>query len=189
MSRVLPAWHAAPDVATQVIEPGGPSPHLTWEQLGWVDYLRVQYTPYPPMWRASRLVPLVAAWERTVELLGTVPGVRRGYWVPERVTNKLRASAEMHHVNGYALDVTPPPGWTVVQLVDRLCTLVLGTAAFGRRNGPVGWMAVLNRCDHVHVDVAPRAQIALYRRPRGMVRAPHRRGVRYTGGLTRNVPS
>lgn len=79
----------------------GPSPHLTWEELGCKDG-----TPYPEMWCTSRALILAAEFE----------AVRAIYGAPLRVLSAYRSEAHnkavggarfSQHVEGRALDLQP----------------------------------------------------------------------------------
>ena len=157
---LAPWWEATETDPWEPIERGGPSPHLSWEALAWIDPVSYVYRPYPPLLRNSRLPQLVEAWEATVAWLGGTPTVIRGYW--ERGTTlRFKRYRESGHVLGTALDVTPPAGMTLDRMYDLIRAGVRGTAVSKHRlrNGPLRWRAVIAYPDHLHLDTAGRTRI------------------------------
>lgn len=90
----------------------GPSPHLSWDELACHDDAR---TPYPEEWRATRAVRLAAAFEALRERVGAPLVVKSAYRTP-RHNRAVRGATNSQHMEGYALDLAPPPGWTVERL-------------------------------------------------------------------------
>jgi len=160
-TRDTPPWYVAtmPDPWTP-LESGGPSAHLTWEMLACLDPVAKSYTPYPDIYRTTRVVPLAAAWEATVAWTGTVPVIYRAYWDTAAMVEIL-ASFERGHLHGTALDIGPGPGQTLDALYESLAAAVRGhdPTTHRRQSSIVGWRRVVHFGDHLHVDVAGRAYI------------------------------
>jgi len=159
---LAPWWEAGETDPWEPIERGGPSPHLTWEALAWIDPVAHTYAPYPPMLRTSKLPGLVEAWEATVAWLGGTPTVIRGYWErSQTMTLRFRRYRESGHVLGTALDVTPPRGMSLDTMYDLVRAGVRGTSVSKHRlrNGPLHWKSVIAYPDHLHLDTAGLARI------------------------------
>ena len=92
----------------------GPSPHLSWSELTCKDG-----TPYPQEWRSERGLFLALEFERIRAIVGVPIVVLSAYRTLE--WNKLVGGAKVsQHVQGRALDLKPPEGWTV----DRFYNLI-----------------------------------------------------------------
>ena len=97
------------DAMTRRDQRAGPSPHLTWAELACHDAAR---TPYPVRWRTSRAGRLATVFEAIRHAGGDHPlRVLSGYRTP---THNRTVSGARHsqHVQGRALDLVPPGGWT-----------------------------------------------------------------------------
>jgi len=119
----------------------GPSPHLTWSELACKDG-----TPYPLEWRSDRARRLALEFERIRAAVGLPIVIGSAYRTPAH--NRLVGGAALsQHVEGRALDLYPPKGWTlerfyrVVRAVvdDPDCT-VYGLGKYPR---------------FVHIDIRP----------------------------------
>lgn len=122
------------------------TPHLSWKELACKDAAR---TPYPEEWKLSRALPLAVEFERIRAAVGKPIVIGSAYRT--RAHNRAIGGARnSQHVQGRALDLYPPQGWSV----DRLYQVIRRVAAEpgSRLNG-------LGRYDRfVHVDIrAPRA--------------------------------
>lgn len=124
-----------------MVEPGGPSPHLTWAELACKDEAR---TPYPAEWRAApdRLPRLVEAFEALRALVGAPLVVDSGYRTPAHNASVPRAAKRSQHMEGRALDLVPPDGWTVARLREAAESIDLITG--------IGTYATF-----LHIDVRP----------------------------------
>ena len=86
----------------------GPSPHLSWAELGCHDRAR---TPYPAEWRLSRALRLAVEFERIRARCGLPLVVASGYRTPEH-NRRVGGARYSQHVEGRALDLKPPKNWT-----------------------------------------------------------------------------
>lgn len=123
----------------------GPSPHLSWPELACRDRLR---TPYPLDWRASRALELAAAFEALRAVVGLPLVVLSAY----RTLAHNRAeggSPNSQHVQGRALDLQPPDGWTPLQL-----------AAVARDIPAITGVGFYPEQGFVHIDVRPGRRVA-----------------------------
>jgi len=122
----------------------GPSKNLSWAELACKDG-----TPYPEQWRTTRARDLAAAFEAVRDAVGLPLVVLSGYRTSahNRAIGGARAS---QHVEGRALDLLPPRGWTVTQLA----AVVAGVPA-------VRGIGVYPT--FVHLDVRPSERRAVWR--------------------------
>lgn len=90
----------------------GPSPHLSWAELACADG-----TAYPQEWRASRAVALAHAFEALREAVGRPLVVLSGYRTAS-YNKRIGGAKASQHVEGRALDLRPPAGWTPDDLAD-----------------------------------------------------------------------
>lgn len=88
----------------------GPSQHVSWAELACKD---AACTPYPHAWRQERAVQLCAEFEVIRAQCGDLPIViGSAYRTPEH-NRRVGGAAKSQHVEGRALDLYPPAGWTV----------------------------------------------------------------------------
>lgn len=118
----------------------GPSPHLSWAELACRDRLK---TPYPLDYRATRAVALAAAFEALRAAVGLPLRVLSAYRTPA-YNAAVGGSPNSQHVQGRALDLQPPDGWTPLQLaaVARDIPEIVGVGFYPARG-------------FVHIDVRP----------------------------------
>lgn len=90
----------------------GPSPHLSWPEMACKDRIR---TPYPLDWRETRAVALAAAFEALRAAVGLPLVVLSCYRTAEH-NKRVGGAKDSQHLQGRALDLLPPKGWTVGQL-------------------------------------------------------------------------
>ena len=122
----------------------GPSAHLTWAELSCHDADR---TPYPVRWRESRARRLAAVFEAIRHACGDHPlRVLSGYRTPAH-NRTVGGARHSQHVPGWAIDLTPPRGWTVTGFH----TVVRAVARENSRIGAVGY----HRWG-IHVDIRAR---------------------------------
>jgi len=82
--------------------------HLSLKELACKDG-----TPYPPEWGSCRLPVLRAAFEAVRASCGGRPiAVNSAYRSPSH-NRKIGGARKSQHVEGRALDLRPPRGWTV----------------------------------------------------------------------------
>jgi uncharacterized protein YcbK (DUF882 family) len=86
----------------------GPSPHLTWGELGCKDG-----TPYPEKWRATRALHLAEEFERIRQVFGNNPITIGSAYRTETYNRKVGGARNSQHVEGRALDLYPPKGWSL----------------------------------------------------------------------------
>jgi hypothetical protein len=132
----------------------GPSSHLSWDELACHDLSR---TPYPFVWRQDRAVELADAFETIRAACGHVPlRVLSGYRTPEH-NRRVGGARASQHVEGRALDLAPPKGWSVARFWGVIRGLTEETWVNGLGRYPT----------FVHVDVrkSPRLVVWDGRRP------------------------
>jgi len=124
----------------------GPSPRLSWAELACKDG-----TPYPQQWRTTRARDLAAAFEAVRDAVGLPLVVLSGYRTSahNRSIGGARAS---QHVEGRALDLLPPRGWTVTQLA----AVVAGVPS-------VRGIGIYEAGGFVHIDVRPSERRVVWR--------------------------
>lgn len=90
----------------------GPSPHLSWQELACKDG-----TPYPESFRRDGRARVLAedAFEPLRALVGAPLVILSAYRTPER-NRAERGARNSQHMQGRALDLRPPTGWTVARL-------------------------------------------------------------------------
>ena len=117
----------------------GPSEHLTWAELACKDG-----TGYPLEWRTTRAPDLARLFEAIRAICGDQPiQILSAYRTPAH-NRKIGGAPLSQHVEGRALDLRPPEGWTVARFYDVVRTL--------HRTGGIGRYQVAG---FVHVDVRP----------------------------------
>lgn len=130
----------------------GPSKHLSWAELACKDASR---TPYPHVWRGDRAVWLAEAFEDIRAVIGGQPIlIGSGYRTPEY--NKLVGGARAsQHIEGRALDLYPPRGWTVERFHDAILRAIRGAVRLDMEGG-IGRVRGLGQYPtFVHVDIRP----------------------------------
>lgn len=119
----------------------GPSPNLSWAELACHDG-----TPYPEEWRDRRGIPLAVEFERIRGVIGAPIVVLSAYRTPT-YNKKVGGAQNSQHMQGRALDLKPPSGWTI----ERFYNVLRGIAGspeskiFGIGKYPT----------FVHVDIRP----------------------------------
>ena len=88
----------------------GPSPHLSWAELACHDG-----TDYPAAWRESRAMELAAMFEAVRARVGQPLRILSAYRTPDH-NRRVGGARHSQHVEGRALDLKPPKGWTVERL-------------------------------------------------------------------------
>ena len=127
----------------------GPSEHLSWAELACRDG-----TPYPLEWRVDRARPLALEFEQIRAAVGAPIGINSAYRhlaynrrVPSKDTSQ--------HVEGRALDLDFPPGWTLRVFLE----IVLKVAQRpGSRLRGIGVYPAF-----IHIDARPTTRLARWR--------------------------
>lgn len=125
----------------------GPSEHLSWKELACNDG-----TPYPPEWRISRAIPLAEVFEIIRHACGDKPiKVISAY---RTYTHNLRVGGAKHsqHLQGRALDLVPPNGYSVDEFYDIIKGLSESTLIRG-----IGKYETF-----VHVDIRPMDKLVIW---------------------------
>lgn len=105
----------------------GPSPHLSWAELACRDG-----TPYPSGWRHTRALDLARLFESIRSFCGDRPiTVLSGYRTPVH-NQRIDGARFSQHLEGRALDLRPPEGWSVGLFYD-LCRALAGARTWGIR--------------------------------------------------------
>lgn len=124
------------------------SAHLSWSELACRDRLR---TPYPLDYRAdpSRLPALAVAFEALRAAVGLPLVVLSAYRTPAH-NRAVGGAKDSQHVQGRALDLLPPKGWTPTALaaVARELPQIRGVGLYGT---------------FVHIDVRPADRLVTWR--------------------------
>ncbi len=122
----------------------GPSRWLSWAELACKDG-----TPYPHEWRDSRAVALAQAFDTLRAKVGLPLVVLSAFRTPEH-NRAVDGARQSQHVQGRALDLLPPKGWTVAQLAAVAADIpsIRGLGLYG---------------SFLHIDVRPTARRATWR--------------------------
>lgn len=141
----------------------GPSPHLSWTELACRDEAR---TPYPVDWRTTRAVTLAREFERIRAEVGAIR-VGSAYRTPAH-NRAIGGALYSQHVEGRALDLYPPTGWTVERFYATIRAVALDpdSAIYGLGRYPT----------FVHIDVRPEphhGRLAVWRGARGWAEEKH----------------
>jgi hypothetical protein len=118
----------------------GPSPHLSWPELACKDAIR---TPYPADWRSTRAIALAEAFEALRAVVG-LPLVILSAYRTSAHNKKVGGAKNSQHVQGRALDIRPPKGWTVHDL-----------AAAAQDIPGIHGVGIYPTQGFVHIDVRP----------------------------------
>jgi uncharacterized protein YcbK (DUF882 family) len=127
-----------------VAHASGPSPHLSWDELGCRDRLE---TPYPIDWRADRAVVLAGVFEAIRAACGHRPLVVLSAYRTQAHNKAVGGAPNSQHLLGRALDIR----------AEHLASGALGdivrklAATAHAEIGGVGQYA-----SFVHVDIRPR---------------------------------
>jgi uncharacterized protein YcbK (DUF882 family) len=121
----------------------GPSPHLSWAELGCKDG-----TLYPQEWRATRAVALATEFEAVRAAVGAPIVIGSAYRTPD-YNASVGGAKRSQHCQGRALDLYPPKGWGIDQFYAAVRQVALSRAS--------GIHGLGRYPSFVHIDVRPRA--------------------------------
>lgn len=121
----------------------GPSPHLSWSELACKDALR---TPYPAEWRGDRAVALAREFESIRTAIGAPIRIGSAYRTPEH-NRAIGGAKDSQHVQGRALDLYPPTGWTIARFYAAI------RAIAGDERSAIGGLGLYPT--FVHIDIRP----------------------------------
>lgn len=124
----------------------GPSAHLSWSELACRDAAR---TPYPERWRETRAPALAAEFEAIRSEIGQPITIGSAYRT-ESHNRAVGGARQSQHVQGRALDLYPPPGWTAATFYEliRRRALRRDSRIYGLGRYPT----------FVHIDTRPAPQ-------------------------------
>lgn len=122
----------------------GPSAHLSWAELACRDAAK---TPYPQQWRPTRAVTLAAEFEVIRGIVGAPIRIGSAYRTPAH-NRAVGGARHSQHVEGRALDLYPPRGWTL----ERFLQVIREVA-----QQPTSALYGVGIYDSfIHIDVRPR---------------------------------
>jgi uncharacterized protein YcbK (DUF882 family) len=114
---------------------------MTWDELACKDAAR---TPYPLAWRSTRAVDLAVLFERIRSACGDVPITVLSAYRTEAWNRHIGGAPKSQHVEGRALDLDVPAGWTFQDFYRVIRGL--------HRSGGIGQY---EHAGFVHVDIRP----------------------------------
>lgn len=120
----------------------GPSPHLSWAELACHNGVA-----YPEDWRTTRAVTLATAFEAVRAKVGQPITILSAYRTPSYNARVPGSAKNSQHVQGRALDLRPPQGMTVSQLLKAVLSVAREPDSPIRGVGEYTW--------GVHIDVRP----------------------------------
>lgn len=121
----------------------GPSPFLSWSELACKDAAK---TPYPHAWRATRAMLLAREFERIRIAIGAPIRVGSAYRTPEH-NRAVGGAANSQHMQGRALDLYPPDGWSVAKFYAAIREIA------GHEESSIGGLG--RYPTFVHIDTRP----------------------------------
>ncbi len=139
----------------------GPSPHLSWDELACHD---ADHTPYPSRWRTSRAKQLGEVFEDLRRTVDRPLRILSGYRTVAHQRRVNPGVVHSQHVQGRALDLATPRGWTRISFHAAIRAWVKTDL----RIGGIGYYRW-----GVHVDIRPRhaGRLAAWNGRGGAVRA------------------
>lgn len=125
----------------------GPSLHLSWAEMACRDH-----SPYPAEWRATRARDLAIEFEGVRLECGSKPlTILSAYRSPGYNARIPGAARNSQHVQGRALDLRPPTGMTVAQLLAAVLRVAARPDSRLKGVGVYRW--------GIHIDVRPSARL------------------------------
>lgn len=126
----------------------GPSEHLSWTELACRDRQR---TPYPLDYRADRAVALAAAFEALRARIGGLPLRVLSAYRTLAHNAAIGGAKNSQHVQGRALDLRPPVGWTPMDL-----------AAIAREIEAIRGLGIYQARGFLHIDIRPSSHLVVW---------------------------
>jgi uncharacterized protein YcbK (DUF882 family) len=96
----------------------GPSPNLSWIELACKDG-----TSYPEEWRGTRALCLANVFEEIRHECGNKPLHVFSAFRTATHNKKIGGARYSQHLQGRALDLRPPSGWSIQKFYDRIADL------------------------------------------------------------------
>lgn len=126
----------------------GPSAHLSWKELACRDG-----TEYPLKWRENRAIRLAEMFEAIRSACGDKQiQVLSGYRTPE-YNRKIGGARFSQHIEGRALDLKPPKGYTITEFFKTIRTLA----------EPLNTIKGIGRYPtFIHVDIRPSDKLVVW---------------------------
>lgn len=127
----------------------GPSPHLSWAELGCKDG-----TAYPAEFiQDGRVHRLAVLFEAIRAVCGHQPiAVVSAYRSPSH-NRKIGGAKHSQHVQGRALDLRPPKGWSVARFHQRIRQLAPSLPDL---------KGIGRYASFVHVDIRPTERLVVW---------------------------
>lgn len=127
--------------------PNGPTKHLTWKELACHDG-----TPYPEEWKGNRAILLAETFEVLRHACnGKSIKILSAFRTPAH-NKKIGGAQHSQHLQGRALDMVPPDGYTV----DDFYTTIKKLSEFTPIRG-IGLYKTF-----VHMDIRPSTRVATW---------------------------
>lgn len=130
----------------------GPSPHLSWRELGCKDG-----TPYPAQWRKTRARELARLFEHIRAIWSKPITIGSAYRTPEH-NRRIGGARKSQHVRGRALDLYPPRGVSVREFAQRV--RLLANELYDAGEDLVGGIGYYPW--GVHVDTRPGNRLVVF---------------------------
>lgn len=127
----------------------GPSKHLTWRELACKDG-----TGFPVLW-VTRAYKLAAVFEAIRRACGDNPIVINSAYRTPTYNRKIGGARNSQHVEGRALDLRPPTGYSVDTFYRLIRSLAQTSVPEIRGIGKYKTF--------VHVDIRPGTHLALWK--------------------------
>ena len=124
-------------------------PHLTWAELACHDG-----TAYPAEWQYTRAVRLAEAFEAVRASCGDQPIAILSAYRTAPYNRRIGGAKHSQHVQGRALDLRPPAGFTIDKFYEQVLLLARTTVPSIRGVGRYPTF--------VHMDVRPGPHLATW---------------------------
>ena len=125
----------------------GPSKYLTWDELACKDG-----TPYPEQWRKNRAIEIAEVFDLIRKTCGDKPIKVLSAYRTEKYNRSIGGARFSQHVQGRALDLRPPEGFTV----DDFYETIKGLSMISNIRG-IGKYKTF-----IHVDTRPTDRLVVW---------------------------